>query len=70
MIHCFTCHAPHSNGNFSLRVTAPQTLQNGVSHDIKKGNICVACHQARRNVDTYVDIGTVTLSEHWGPHVA
>lgn len=69
VIHCFTCHAPHSNGDFSLRVTAAQTLTNGVSVDIKAANLCVACHQARRSVDTYVAAqDTVTLSSHWGPH--
>jgi len=66
VIHCFTCHAPHSNGDFGLRVNAPQTLANGVSRDISLGNICAACHVARRDVNTYV-AGSVTLSSHWGP---
>lgn len=67
-IHCFTCHAPHTNGNLALRVTAPQTLQNGESYDLKAANICTACHQSRRNVNTYVALDTVTLTRRWSPH--
>jgi formate-dependent nitrite reductase cytochrome c552 subunit len=67
-IHCFTCHAPHTNGNLTLRITTPQKLANGDSYDLKAGNICTACHQARRNVNTYVALDTVSLSTRWGPH--
>lgn len=67
-IHCFTCHAPHTNGNLSLRLTAPQRLQSGVTFDLKGGNICTACHQARRDVNTYVAANEVTLNLRWGPH--
>jgi hypothetical protein len=66
-IHCFTCHAPHTTSTLALRVTTPQTLQDGASFDLGGANICSACHQARRNVNTYVANPT-TLSEHWGPH--
>lgn len=68
VIHCFTCHAPHTRGNLSLRVTTPQKLANGFMRDIGSGNICTACHQSRQNVNTYVARDTVELSEHWGPH--
>jgi hypothetical protein len=68
-IHCFTCHAPHSNGDFRLRVTSIATLQNGVSFDLKAGNLCVACHRSRRNVTTYVT-NPVTFVAHWGPHLS
>ncbi len=71
-IHCFTCHAPHTEGDFSLRWTEPVTLQNGVTADIGAGNLCAQCHQARRDVNSYVGtIGTETVSitsTHWGPH--
>ena len=66
-IHCFTCHAPHTNGNFALRVTAVQELQNGDSYDLGDANTCVVCHQARYGVDTYIS-DNEELSEHWGPH--
>jgi hypothetical protein len=71
VIHCFTCHAPHTNGDFRLRWTADATLENGFSFDLNAGNLCVACHHARRNVDDYVGSGddeTNINSTHWGPH--
>lgn len=66
-IHCFTCHAPHTNGDFRVRWTAVATLKNGASYDLMGGNLCVACHLARNNVTTYVS-GRPALSEYWGPH--
>jgi formate-dependent nitrite reductase cytochrome c552 subunit len=66
-IHCFTCHAPHTNTSLKLRVTAAQTLEDGVSFDIHGGNICAACHHARYDVNTYVEEPS-ELSTHWGPH--
>jgi hypothetical protein len=67
-IHCFTCHAPHTNGDLSLRVTDVQPLMNGESYDLGAANICSACHHSRRNVDTYVALDTVTMSQRYGPH--
>jgi hypothetical protein len=66
-IHCFTCHAPHSNADFRLRWTSIATSLSGDSFDLGAGNLCVACHQARRDVGAYVT-GRPRLSEHWGPH--
>ena len=66
-IHCFACHAPHSDANFGLRTTDPVTLLNGASEDIGNGNICVNCHQSRQNVDTYVVDG-VRPNNRFGPH--
>jgi hypothetical protein len=71
VIHCFTCHAPHSNGDFSLRWQEMATLENGTTFDLHAGNTCSACHIARRSVDDYVGSGDdpVTInSTHWGPH--
>jgi hypothetical protein len=72
VIHCFTCHQPHTAGDFSLRWTEPPALANGVSFDLGAANLCVACHQARRDVNTFVgddpaDQANVN-SSHWGPH--
>ena len=69
-IHCFTCHAPHTNGNLSRRLDEPFPLANGVTFDHHDGNACTACHQSRRNVNTYVTTssGRVTLNNRWGPH--
>ncbi len=66
-IHCFTCHAPHTNSDFRLRWTAIATLQNGATYNLNAGNLCVACHQARRSVKTTITART-TLSTRFGPH--
>lgn len=66
-IHCFTCHAPHTNGDFRLRWTAQATLANGTTFNLNSGNTCVACHQARRDVEVYIT-ATTTLSSRFGPH--
>jgi hypothetical protein len=66
-IHCFTCHAPHTNGDFRLRWTADATIMDGTTYDLGAGNICVACHQARRDVNVYV-AGRPSLTNRWGPH--
>ena len=67
VIHCFVCHAPHSEGNFGLRVTEPQEMQDGTSADLGMGNLCTVCHQARRAFATYFN-GSSINSSHWGPH--
>jgi hypothetical protein len=66
-INCFTCHAPHTNSDFRLRWTCTTTLQDGVVFDLHEGNLCASCHQARKNVQTYITAST-TLSSRWGPH--
>ena len=65
-IHCFTCHAPHTNGDLSLRIATVQKLKNGESFDLGAANICTTCHQARYSVHT--EVAKDTLSERWGPH--
>jgi formate-dependent nitrite reductase cytochrome c552 subunit len=67
-IHCFTCHAPHTNGDFSTRPTtvAQKTLMNGVTYNLNAGNLCLACHRSRRNVGTYVV--ALTMTTRFGPH--
>jgi len=76
VIHCFTCHKPHSNSTldptlrFGLRWTTNATLENGTTFDLGAGNICVACHHSRRNINTYIAAkpAMTTLSLRWGPH--
>lgn len=67
VIGCFTCHAPHTNGNLDLRTTAATALKNGDSYDRSESNICARCHQARENATTYIVDG-VRLTTRWGPH--
>ncbi len=64
---CFTCHEPHSNGNFSVRVTEAVTLENDSVYNRGNSNVCAFCHHSRRDVNAYV-VDSVTLSSHWGPH--
>ena len=66
-IHCFTCHAPHSNDTLEPRVTDPPALQNGEVYDLTRANICIDCHQSRRDVTAYLT-PPVNLSPFWGPH--
>jgi len=66
-IYCFTCHEPHATGSLALRTEAPVTLADGKIFDYGPANLCVNCHQSRRNVNTYV-VDDVELSEHFGPH--
>lgn len=46
---CFTCHKPHTNGNFDLVIPASKavTLTSGAVYDKSKGSICADCHQSR-----------------------
>ena len=66
-IGCFTCHAPHERGNFSLRKVTPVTLANGVVFDKGKGNLCANCHQARVMPKNEVRARDI-LREPWGAH--
>ncbi len=64
---CFTCHEPHSNGDFRPRVSQAYTLENGAVFDRGHANTCASCHHSRRDVREYVVDGA-RLSSHWGPH--
>jgi hypothetical protein len=66
-LKCFTCHTPHSEGDFSLRVNQAITLANSESYNRGTSNICVACHQSRANVNTAV-VDSVKMSSRFGPH--
>jgi hypothetical protein len=69
-IGCFTCHAPHDTGNFSLRAARQVTLANGVAYEKEKGNLCANCHRARRASKDEVrarNIPTASWGAHHGP---
>ncbi|MBI5266348.1 MAG: hypothetical protein HY851_03865 [candidate division Zixibacteria bacterium] len=66
-IGCFTCHAPHTNGDFRLRADGPYTLANAVVFDHESGNLCVNCHHSRSNVVTEV-VDNKSVSTRFGPH--
>ncbi len=66
-IGCFTCHAPHEKGDFSLRKADKVTLANGATFDKGKGNLCANCHRARRTPAQEVKERTIP-NDHWGAH--
>lgn len=65
-IGCFTCHNPHVTGDFTLRATDPYTLANGDVFDHEAGNLCVACHHARKSADDITD--DQSTSRYWSSH--
>ncbi|GAB4320383.1 MAG: hypothetical protein Kow0074_10660 [Candidatus Zixiibacteriota bacterium] len=65
-IHCFTCHAPHTTENFSVRVTSAVALDVGGTYDKGTSNVCATCHQAR--VPSPAIAGGGEASGRWGPH--
>jgi hypothetical protein len=70
---CRACHMIHETytmGDFALRTTSPVSFYAiaGSTYDGGEGNLCVNCHQPRRNAPVAVN-GTISgISEHWGPH--
>ena len=66
-IGCFTCHAPHDTGNFSLRTVAKVSLANGSTFDKDKGNLCANCHRARRTPKEEVRARNIP-TDSWGAH--
>ena len=66
-IGCFTCHAPHDSGNFSLRTVAKVSLANGQVFEKDKANLCAQCHQARRMPKDEVRARNIP-TDSWGAH--
>lgn len=79
---CFTCHDPHTTGDFGLRtqkvnpatkaVTNQKiTLYNKAVYDGGAGNLCASCHQARGDAKAAIPASKGTLSprvvQHHGP---
>jgi len=65
-IHCFTCHAPHSRGDLTLRIDDPYILANDDVFDFGSANLCANCHHSRYSSDNIVD--NIEVSQYWGPH--
>lgn len=51
---CFTCHAPHTRGDFSVRTNKPVKMVDGSTFNLGDGNLCANCHQARQAAKDYV----------------
>lgn len=66
---CFTCHTPHDTWDFSLRTSKPVKIATGDTIDVGGGNLCVNCHQARRDVASQVKATEAkSVSSHFGAH--
>jgi len=66
-IGCFTCHAPHERGDFSLRTAAKVTLTNGVVVDKGKSNLCAGCHRVVYVTKDEVKPRSIPF-DFWGAH--
>jgi hypothetical protein len=66
-IGCFTCHAPHETGNFSLRKTTAVTLTNGAIFDKGKSNLCAGCHRVVAMTKDEVRARSIPF-DFWGAH--
>lgn len=66
---CFSCHAPHETGDFSVRTNSPVKLADGTMTSLGEGNLCANCHMARREAASYVQASPADkVSSHWGGH--
>ena len=78
---CFSCHAPHEDGNFGLRTTAAVALADGTTtFDKGSGNLCASCHLAGDTASDEIGSADFTdkgvggynpsdmISSHFGPH--
>jgi len=65
-IHCFTCHAPHTRGNLTLRTKDAYVLDNGVTFDHGDANLCANCHHSRLDASTIT--ADQSVSPYWGSH--
>jgi hypothetical protein len=70
---CRACHQIHTTftrDDFALETTDPVSFfaVEGATFDGGKGNLCVNCHQPRRDFPV-AEGGVITgITEHWGPH--
>lgn len=69
-IGCFTCHQPHTNHNFDLRISDAVVLdEGGGTYDKGASNLCANCHQSRVASPAIPESGTIDItSKRWGPH--
>jgi len=70
---CRACHMIHDTytmADFALRTTAPVKLYavDGATFNGGEGNLCVNCHQPRRDVPVAVGGVISGITSHWGPH--
>lgn len=66
-IGCFTCHAPHDTGDFSLRKTGKVELSSGAVFDKGKANLCANCHRSTTTPKAEVRARSIPF-DFWGAH--
>ncbi len=67
---CHQIHTTYTGADFALETTAPVELfaYEGATYDGGKGNLCVNCHQGRRDLPA-AENGVISgITSHWGPH--
>ncbi len=67
---CHQIHTTYTGADWALETTDPVDLYayEGVTYDGGEGNLCVQCHQSRRDI-TAAENGVISgISSHWGPH--
>ncbi|MFQ5601022.1 MAG: hypothetical protein ACE5G2_10780 [Candidatus Krumholzibacteriia bacterium] len=70
-VNCWTCHAPHTTGTFSVRTNAAVSFLDGSGEfDAGMGNLCAHCHQSRGASPPVPAEGQTMTPPHafWGPH--
>jgi hypothetical protein len=67
---CHMIHETYTEQDWALRTTKPVALFAipGSTFDGGLGNLCVNCHQPRRNAPVAVNGVIKGISDHWGPH--
>jgi hypothetical protein len=67
---CHQIHTTYTGEDWALETTDPVALYafEGVTYDGGNGNLCVNCHQPRRQIADAVDGMVEVTSTHWGPH--
>lgn len=66
-LSCAACHDPHSVEHEDQLRTSEAVLLNGVEvTNAGRGTLCMNCHQARRDANSY----TEKAGSHFGPHYA
>jgi hypothetical protein len=70
---CRACHQVHTSftaADWALETTDAVDLYafEDVTYDGGEGNLCVNCHQPRRQIAEAVDGFIEITSTHWGPH--
>ncbi len=67
---CHEIHTSYTSADWALATTDAVDLYafEGVTYDGGEGNLCVNCHQPRRQIEAAVDGMIEVTSTHWGPH--